>query len=139
MIRLRSIWSLPTTGTLFSAWQATTHAEQPVHALRSIAMPQACSPWSRSAQSVGSASASLAASAAVVQLLQRCLQHNGPAFHGKVRLRAGHLLCASGLFYLNIICTIETMPALSSYQRIGVHSNVLPGSPNLPPPVAQSH
>ena len=37
--RPRSTWSLPTTGMLFSAWQATTHALQPVHVVRSIAMP----------------------------------------------------------------------------------------------------
>ena len=29
-------FSLPTTGMLFSDWQATTHALQPVHLLRSI-------------------------------------------------------------------------------------------------------
>ena len=34
-------WSLPTTGMLFSAWQATTQALQPVQVLRSMAMPQA--------------------------------------------------------------------------------------------------
>ena len=32
-------FSLPTTGMLFSDWQATTQALQPVHLLRSIAMP----------------------------------------------------------------------------------------------------
>jgi hypothetical protein len=32
--------ALPTTGTLFSAWQATLHALQPVHTLMSIVMPQ---------------------------------------------------------------------------------------------------
>ena len=33
--------SLPTTGTLFSDWHAIMHALQPVHALRSMTMPQA--------------------------------------------------------------------------------------------------
>ncbi len=33
---------MPTTGTLFSAWQATTQALQPMHFVRSIAMPQRC-------------------------------------------------------------------------------------------------
>ena len=32
---------LPTTGILFSAWQATTQALQPMQALMSMAMPQA--------------------------------------------------------------------------------------------------
>ena len=32
---------LPTTGMLFSAWQAITQALHPTHALLSIAMPQA--------------------------------------------------------------------------------------------------
>ncbi len=32
--------SRPTTGTLFSAWQATTQAEQPVHRARSMTIPQ---------------------------------------------------------------------------------------------------
>jgi hypothetical protein len=41
MARLRRTWSLPTTGMLFSAWQLTTHALQPVHDVRSIAMPHA--------------------------------------------------------------------------------------------------
>ncbi len=51
------------TGTLFSAWQATTQAEQPVQASRSIDIPQLCSPCRRSFQRLGSASlvASLAA------------------------------------------------------------------------------
>ena len=40
--RLTATCSLPTTGMLFSAWQATTHALQPMHAVMSIAMPQAC-------------------------------------------------------------------------------------------------
>ena len=31
--------SLPTTGTLFSDWHATTHALHPVQALRSMVMP----------------------------------------------------------------------------------------------------
>jgi hypothetical protein len=31
--RWRSTWSLPTTGMLFSLWQATTHALQPMHAV----------------------------------------------------------------------------------------------------------
>ena len=39
--RPRITWSFPTTGMLFSAWQATTQALQPVQTLRSIAMPQA--------------------------------------------------------------------------------------------------
>jgi len=30
----------PTTGILFSAWQAITHELQPIHELRSIASPQ---------------------------------------------------------------------------------------------------
>jgi hypothetical protein len=30
---------LPTTAMLFSAWQATTHAPQPVQAFKSMAMP----------------------------------------------------------------------------------------------------
>ena len=34
--------SLPTTGMLFSAWQATTQALQPTQAFMSIVMPQAC-------------------------------------------------------------------------------------------------
>ena len=40
--RLRMTWFLPTIGMLFSAWQATTHALQPVHAVRYVAMPQRC-------------------------------------------------------------------------------------------------
>src|SRR6185437_2762949 len=36
--------SLPTTGMLFSAWQATTQALQPMHAFRSMLMPQATGP-----------------------------------------------------------------------------------------------
>ena len=32
--------SLPTTGMLFSAWQATTQALQPMQDVRSMAMPQ---------------------------------------------------------------------------------------------------
>ena len=38
--RWRRTSSLPTTGMLFSAWQAMTQAEQPVQALRSMTMPQ---------------------------------------------------------------------------------------------------
>src|SRR6266576_7053302 len=34
------------TGRLFSAWHATTHASQPVHRSRSIAIPQRCSIYS---------------------------------------------------------------------------------------------
>ena len=41
MARPRRTWSLPTTAMLFSAWQATTQALQPVQAFRSMAMPQA--------------------------------------------------------------------------------------------------
>ena len=37
--RPRVTCSLPTTGMLFSAWQATTQALQPMQAVRSIAMP----------------------------------------------------------------------------------------------------
>ncbi len=40
--RPRLTWSLPTTGMLFSAWQATTQALQPTHAVRSIDMPHLC-------------------------------------------------------------------------------------------------
>ena len=32
-------WILPTTGTLFSLWQATMHALHPMHAFRSIVIP----------------------------------------------------------------------------------------------------
>ena len=39
--RPSSTCSLPTTGTLFSAWQATTQALQPMQAFRSTLMPQA--------------------------------------------------------------------------------------------------
>ena len=39
--RRASTCSLPTTGMLFSAWQATTQALQPMQVLRLIAMPQA--------------------------------------------------------------------------------------------------
>ena len=38
-----STCSLPTTGMLFSAWQAITQAWQPMQELRSIAIPQAFS------------------------------------------------------------------------------------------------
>ena len=34
--------SRPTTGTLFSAWQAITQAEQPVHLSKSMTIPQRC-------------------------------------------------------------------------------------------------
>src|SRR4051794_16691327 len=40
--RLSAISRLPTTGTLFSLVQATTHALQPMHAFMSTAMPHAC-------------------------------------------------------------------------------------------------
>ena len=39
--REASTCSRPTTGMLFSAWQATTQAPQPMQVFRSIAMPQA--------------------------------------------------------------------------------------------------
>ena len=32
-------WTLPTTGTLFSLWQATMHALQPMQEFRSIVIP----------------------------------------------------------------------------------------------------
>ena len=32
-------WALPTTGMLFSLWQAVMHALQPVQAFRSIVIP----------------------------------------------------------------------------------------------------
>ena len=38
-LALRDHLSLPTTGMLFSAWQATTHALQPMQAVWSIDMP----------------------------------------------------------------------------------------------------
>src|SRR5271166_5278553 len=38
--REASTWSRPTTGMLFSAWQAATQAPQPVQVLRLITMPQ---------------------------------------------------------------------------------------------------
>jgi hypothetical protein len=44
--RLIATWSLPTTGMLFSATQAITHAPQPVHALRSMAIPHLLSGYS---------------------------------------------------------------------------------------------
>ena len=34
--------SLPTTGTLFSDWQASMQALQPMHLLRSVVMPHLC-------------------------------------------------------------------------------------------------
>jgi hypothetical protein len=39
--RLRTTSCLPTTGMLFSDWQATVHALQPMQLFRSIAMPHA--------------------------------------------------------------------------------------------------
>jgi len=33
------IWALPTTGTLFSLWQATMHALQPMQVFKSIVIP----------------------------------------------------------------------------------------------------
>ena len=47
-------WSLPTTGTLFSLWHATTQALQPTHRLKSIAMPQAWPVYSRLFQRLSS-------------------------------------------------------------------------------------
>ena len=41
MTRPASTWSLPTIGTLFSAWQATAQAWQPMQEFRSIAIAQA--------------------------------------------------------------------------------------------------
>src|SRR4051812_49983601 len=41
-MRLRRTWSFPTTGMLFSATHPITHALQPVHDVRSIAIPHAC-------------------------------------------------------------------------------------------------
>ena len=32
-------WALPTTGMLFSLWQATTHALHPMHEFRSMVIP----------------------------------------------------------------------------------------------------
>ena len=37
-------WSLPTIGMLFSAWQATTQALQPMQVFRSMLMPHWCTP-----------------------------------------------------------------------------------------------
>jgi hypothetical protein len=53
---------------LFSAWQATTHAEQPVHLSRSIDMPHDFSPCGRSFHRLGSSSlcSALASSSRVV-------------------------------------------------------------------------
>ncbi len=39
----REVSCFPTKGMLFSAWQATTQALQPVQAFKSIAMPHAYS------------------------------------------------------------------------------------------------
>ena len=41
MFRSASTWSLPTTGMLFSLWQATTHALHPMQAVRSMTMAHA--------------------------------------------------------------------------------------------------
>ncbi len=41
MSRLAAISSGPTTGTLFSAWQAMTQALQPMHSALSITIAQA--------------------------------------------------------------------------------------------------
>ena len=41
MMRPRSTSSGPTTGTLFSDWQATRQALQPMQRSRSMTMPQA--------------------------------------------------------------------------------------------------
>ena len=43
MIRPIATCSRPTTGMLFSAWQAMVQALQPMHASRSTTMAQACS------------------------------------------------------------------------------------------------
>ena len=46
MIRPCDTCSLPTTGTLFSAWQAITHALHPVHTFKSILIPHCCAAFS---------------------------------------------------------------------------------------------
>ena len=46
MWRPRLICSLPTTGILFSAWHATTHALQPMQEFMSIVMPHLASLYS---------------------------------------------------------------------------------------------
>src|SRR5947199_9097941 len=46
MIRPCDTCSLPTTGTLFSAWQAITHALHPVHTFKSILIPHCCGAFS---------------------------------------------------------------------------------------------
>ena len=43
MMRPRFTCSLPTTGMLFSAWQATTQVLQPTQEFRSMAMPHLAS------------------------------------------------------------------------------------------------
>ena len=44
MMRPRKTCSLPTMGTLFSAWQATTQALQPMQVFRSMLIPHWCTP-----------------------------------------------------------------------------------------------
>ena len=42
MMRPCETCSFPTTGMLFSAWQASTQALQPVHTFKSMLIPHCC-------------------------------------------------------------------------------------------------
>ena len=60
MSRPRAISSGPTTGELFSTWQATTQALQPMHSEVSITIPHRAPPRVSSGKNDASATFSLA-------------------------------------------------------------------------------
>ena len=73
--RLRRTSSLPTTGMLFSAWQAITQAEHPVQALRSITMPHE-SVVANAGQRIHPLRADLGEAGAQPAAVSQCYSHN---------------------------------------------------------------
>ena len=124
--RPRRTSSLPTTGTLFSAWHATTHAEHPVQAPRSIAMPQVRAPIGCSAQSESSASR-LAPPRGRLEEVAKCrFAHERPAFHRMMGLRRGQRFMSAGLLQRDAGGEGADDPVLRAlHQRVGVDANVI--------------
>ena len=88
-------------GTLFSDWQATTHAEQPVQASRSIDRPQVWAPSEALAPEIGELFVLVSRGGSVLRDPSREVERERlddvAAFHREVGLGGGEAGATAGL------------------------------------------
>ena len=135
--RPRLTWTLPTIGMLFSAWQATTQALQPMQTFMSTAMPHCwtafivrmhvkCRQHRRKFVVTGNLFSELVIRAVSIE---RCLAHQAAAFDAPVFLRDRERIFPRGFLDLDALDVLSVrdnkVRIVGGPQQVGVEANLI--------------